>query len=368
MSASLVARLAPKLSEMAGRRAEVDRLLADPAVAANPARVTDLYRERGALDRRVSVFREWERVHQTLVETERAAAQESDREMAELYRAELASEAARLDQLEAQLVDFFLVEDEDGDRNVLLEIRAGTGGDEAALWAGDLLRMYTRYADNRKWNVELLSESATPLGGYREVVARISGTGAYSRLRFESGVHRVQRVPVTESQGRIHTSTATVAVLPEVTEVDVQLRDQDLKTDVYRSSGPGGQNVNKTSSAIRITHLPSGIVVACQDERSQHKNRQRALMILRSRLYDFAREERDKKRAAERRAQVGSGDRSEKIRTYNYPQSRVTDHRVEGIKAHDLPSILDGGVDDLIQPLIDHERELRLRELLSGAT
>ncbi len=367
MAVSLVARLAPKLGEMAGRLLEVDRLLADPSVNINPARVSELMRERGPLEQRVAVFREWERRSRSIEETRQAAANESDREMVALFQSELDSEAARLAVLEAQLVDFFLLDDSDPDRNVIVEIRAGTGGDEAALWAGDLMRMYTRYAESRRWNVEMLSESPTPLGGFREVIARITGSGVFGRLQFESGVHRVQRVPVTENQGRVHTSTATVAVLPEVSDVEVQLRDQDLKIDVYRSSGPGGQNVNKTSSAIRVTHLPSGIVVACQDERSQHKNRERALAILRSRLFDQAREERDKKRAADRRQQVGTGDRSEKIRTYNFPQSRVTDHRVEGVKTHDLHAVLDGRLDDLVQPLLDHVRELRLRELLASS-
>jgi peptide chain release factor 1 len=228
--------------------------------------------------------------------------------------------------------------------------------------------MYTHYATSRGWDVEPLSDSITALGGLREGVVRISGEGAYGRLRFESGVHRVQRVPQTEQQGRIHTSTATVAVLPEVSEVDIEIRDTDLKIDAFRSSGPGGQSVNKTSSAIRITHLPTGVVVACQDERSQHKNRERALMILRSRLYETALEERDKQRSQDRRAQVGSGDRSEKIRTYNFPQNRVTDHRVEGLKTHDLASVLAGHIDDLIQPLLDHARELKLRELVASGS
>lgn len=368
MTASIVSRLWPRLTEMAARLEEIDRLLADQDVVQNPSRVRDLMRERGALDRKVSVFKAWQAADRACTEGTDGAANESDAGMRELFEAERDAQGARRAALEQKLVDLILVEDDDASRNVILEVRAGTGGDEAALWASELLRMYSYYAGVRGWDVEALSDSATALGGLREGVVRISGDGAYGRLRFESGVHRVQRVPQTEQQGRIHTSTATVAVLPEVSEVDVDVRESDLKIDAFRSSGPGGQSVNKTSSAIRITHLPTGVVVACQDERSQHKNRERAMSILRSRLYDAAIEEREKKRSADRRSQLGSGDRSEKIRTYNFPQNRVTDHRVEGLKTHDLQSVLVGHLDEIIQPLLDHAREIKLRELLaSGA-
>ena len=287
--------------------------------------------------------------------------------MRALYEAEVTAQEQKREAAAQRLVDLFVVEDDDASRNVILEVRAGTGGDEAALWASELLKMYTHYAAGHGWSVEPLSDAGTALGGTKEAIVRISGEGAYGRLRFESGVHRVQRVPETEAQGRVHTSTATVAVLPEVSEVDVEVRESDLKVDAFRSSGPGGQSVNKTSSAIRITHLPTGLVVACQDERSQHKNRERAMMILRSRMYEAALEERDKERAQNRRSQVGSGDRSEKIRTYNFPQNRVTDHRVEGLKTHDLASVLEGHLDEIIGPLLDHARELKLRELVAGS-
>jgi peptide chain release factor 1 len=366
MTASIVSRLMPRLQEMSARMQELDRLLSEEAVAQNPTRVRDLMRERGPLDRKVSVFKEWTAADAAAREAAEGAKTEADPEMRALYESERAAQESKRDAIEQRLVDLFLVEDDDAQRNVILEVRAGTGGDEAALWASELLRMYTYYAGLRGWDVEPLSDSTTALGGLREGIVRISGEGAYGRLRFESGVHRVQRVPKTEAQGRIHTSTATVAVLPEVSEVDVDIKEADLKIDAFRSSGPGGQSVNKTSSAIRITHLPTGLVVACQDERSQHKNRERALMILRSRLYESALEERERRRSQDRRAQVGSGERSEKIRTYNFPQNRVTDHRVEGLKTHDLENVLLGRLDDLIQPLLDDAREKKLRELVSS--
>jgi peptide chain release factor 1 len=363
---SIVFRLMPRLSQMAARLEELDRLLADPDVAQNAGRVRDLLRERGALDRKVSAFKAWKAAGAALEEAKTGAASEADPEMRELFSAEAEAQAEKLEAAETRIVDLFLVEDEDAGRNVILEVRAGTGGDEAALWAADLLKMYGHYAAQKGWGVEAMSESQTPLGGTREAIVRITGDGVYGRLRFESGVHRVQRVPETEAQGRVHTSTATVAVLPEVSDVEVQVRESDLKIDTFRSSGPGGQSVNKTESAIRITHVPTGLVVACQDERSQHKNRERAMAILRSRLYEAAVEERDKKRTQDRRAQVGSGDRSEKIRTYNFPQNRVTDHRVEGLKTHDLASVLLGHMDDIIDPLLAHARELKLRDLAAA--
>jgi peptide chain release factor 1 len=363
MAASIVPRLLSRLNQMAARLDEIDRLLSAEGAALAPARMRELLRERGAVERRVSAWREWSAADEAARDAADGARDEPDSEMRALYAAEEKAQSARRDALEKRLVDLFLVEDEDAGRNVILEVRAGTGGDEAALWAAELLGMYAHYAGARGWDVEPLSDSPTPLGGLREGIVRISGDGAYGRLRFESGVHRVQRVPKTEAQGRIHTSTATVAVLPEVSEVDVEVKDSDLKIDAFRSSGPGGQSVNKTSSAIRITHLPTGLVVACQDERSQHKNRERALMILRSRLYEAALEERERRRAQDRRSQVGSGDRSEKIRTYNFPQNRVTDHRVEGLKTHDLESVMAGRLDDLIDPLLDAARERKLRAL-----
>ncbi|HYC78008.1 MAG TPA: peptide chain release factor 1 [Planctomycetota bacterium] len=365
MEPSVVVRLEPRLKEMSARLADLDRRLADPATAQNPAALQPVLRERAELAKRVAPYEAWRRTRVALGDTEAAAAAERDPAMAELYAAELAALRGRLAEQERDVVDVFLKGADDGDRDVILEVRAGTGGDEAALWAADLLRMYVRYAERRGWTTELLSESATDLGGLKEAVIRVAGDGVYDRLRFESGGHRVQRVPDTEQQGRIHTSAATVAVLPEVGEVEVEVKESDLRIDAFRASGAGGQHVNKTSSAIRLTHLPSGLVVACQDERSQHKNKARALAILRARLYDRAREEQDRARAAERKEQVGSGDRSERIRTYNFPQSRVTDHRIN-LNLFDLQGVLDGDLDDLLQPLVDYDRDRRLKELVAG--
>lgn len=350
---------------MQARLAEVDRRLADPTVAQDAAAVAPLLKERVALAKRLGPYEAWRLARRALDENAAAAAAETDPAMAELFRAETAELESRLKTLEEDVLGVFLAGEDDGDRNVILEIRAGTGGDEAGLWAGDLMRMYCRYADRRGWKAELLSESPTDLGGYKEVILQISGSGVYDHLRFESGGHRVQRVPSTEQQGRIHTSAATVAVLPEATEVEVEIKDGDLRIDTYRASGAGGQHVNKTSSAIRVTHIPTGLVVACQDERSQHKNKARALSVLRSRLFEAAREERDKARAHERKAQVGSGDRSERIRTYNFPQNRITDHRIN-LNLHDLERVLEGGLDGLIRPLVEYAREQRLKELVAG--
>ncbi len=268
-------------------------------------------------------------------------------------RAEAEREAQRLAKLQAELKRLIIRRDPRDEKNVIMEIRAGAGGDEAALFAADLYRMYGRFAERQGWRIEMMSANETGIGGFKEVVFGIQGRGAYSRLKYESGVHRVQRVPETEAAGRIHTSTATVAVLPEVDEVDVEIRPEDLQIDTYRSGGAGGQHVNKTESAVRVTHLPTGIVVSCQDERSQHKNRDRAMKILRAKLYDLAIEQQAAEQAAERRAQVGTGERSEKIRTYNFPQGRVTDHRI-GLSLYKLDLILDGDIDELIDGLLSH--------------
>jgi peptide chain release factor 1 len=275
---------------------------------------------------------------------------------------EMAELAVRLPEAERALALKLLPRDSADDRPAMLEIRAGTGGDEAALFAGDLFRMYQRYAENRGWRVELISASPAELGGYKEVVASVSGQGVFARLKYESGVHRVQRVPVTESGGRIHTSAATVAVLPEAEEVDVQIDEKDLRIDVYRSSGPGGQSVNTTDSAVRITHLPTGLVVIQQDEKSQHKNKAKALKVLRTRLYEMERERLASERAGARKSMVGSGDRSERIRTYNFPQGRVTDHRIN-LTLHRLPEILEGQLDELIGALIAEDEAERLASL-----
>jgi peptide chain release factor 1 len=287
----------------------------------------------------------------------------ADPELKTMAQDEFAELKERLEGADRRLAIALLPKDAADERSAILEIRAGTGGDEAALFAGDLFRMYQRYADTRGWRVEMMSASAAEMGGYKEVVASITGPGVFARLKFESGVHRVQRVPVTESGGRIHTSAATVAVLPEAEEVDVQIADKDLRIDVYRSSGPGGQSVNTTDSAVRITHLPSGLVVIQQDEKSQHKNKEKAMKVLRSRLYEQERERLASERAGTRKSMVGSGDRSERIRTYNFPQGRVTDHRIN-LTLHRLPEILEGGgLDELLSALISQDEAERLAQL-----
>ncbi len=287
----------------------------------------------------------------------------TDAELKELAEIELQELKDQLPEMEKQIKILLLPKDEDDDRNVIVEIRAGTGGDEAGLFAADLLRMYQRYADQHRWKVELMDVSHSEVGGIKEASATITGRGVYARLKFESGVHRVQRVPETETQGRIHTSAATVAVLPEVEEVDIAIEEKDLRIDVYRSSGPGGQSVNTTDSAVRITHIPTGIVVQQQDEKSQHKNKAKALKILRARLYDAQRQKIEAERAAARKSQVGSGDRSERIRTYNFPQGRVTDHRI-GLTLYKLDQILEGSaLDEVIEALITEDQAARLSEV-----
>ncbi|WP_219894954.1 peptide chain release factor 1 [Aquisediminimonas profunda] len=290
----------------------------------------------------------------------------ADPEMREMAQEEAEAIRATLPEAERALALSLLPKDAADERSAMLEVRAGTGGDEAALFAGDLFRMYSRYAEERGWKVELISASSAEMGGYKEVVASVTGQGVFARLKFESGVHRVQRVPVTESGGRIHTSAATVAVLPEAEDVDVQINDNDLRIDIYRSSGPGGQSVNTTDSAVRITHIPSGLVVIQQDEKSQHKNKAKALKVLRTRLYELERERLHSERAGTRKSMVGSGDRSERIRTYNFPQGRVTDHRIN-LTLHRLPEILEGQMDELIDALITADEAERLAGLDDSA-
>jgi peptide chain release factor 1 len=293
-----------------------------------------------------------------------AHAMRGDAEMAALAEEEIATQGERLAALEKQLQLQLLPVDPRDEANLFLEIRAGTGGDEAAIFAGDLFRMYSRYAERRRWQIEVLSASPGEHGGFKEVIARVEGSGAYSRLKFESGTHRVQRVPATESQGRIHTSAATVAILPELEEIDeIEVRDADLKVDTFRASGAGGQHVNKTDSAIRLTHLPSGIVVECQEERSQHKNRARALSLLKARLLDEQRSKQTQAQAESRRLQVGSGDRSQRVRTYNFPQGRITDHRVEGLTLYRLPEAMEGDIDELVDRLTSEHQADQLSAL-----
>ena len=337
-----------RLDTLAERHQEVALLLAQPEATNDNARFRDLSREYAQLQPLADTLARFDATEKSLAA---ARAMLNDPDLRELAESEIAELQARHESLDRELNVLLLPKDDRDDANIFLEVRAGTGGDEAAIFAGDLFRMYARYAETRGWRVEILSSSPGEHGGYKEIVARIEGTGVFARLKFESGAHRVQRVPATEAQGRIHTSAATVAILPEMDEIeDVELNSADLKIDTFRASGAGGQHVNKTDSAIRITHLPSGIVVECQDERSQHKNRARALSLLKARLLDEQRAKQSAAQADSRRLQVGSGDRSEKIRTYNFPQNRVTDHRI-GLTLHRLPEILNGDLDALLDPL-----------------
>jgi peptide chain release factor 1 len=350
-----------KLDGLAERHEEVARLLADPAVLGDAARFRELSREYAQLEPVAAALASHDQARKALAA---AQAMLADAELRALAEDEVASLDTRLQALERELQLLLLPRDPRDEASIFLEVRAGTGGDEAALFAGDLFRMYARYAERRRWPLEVLSASPGEHGGYKEVVARIEGRGVFSRLKFESGTHRVQRVPATESQGRIHTSAATVAILPELDEVqDIEVRDADLKVDTFRASGAGGQHVNKTDSAIRMTHLPTGIVVECQDERSQHKNRARALALLKARLLDQERAKQTAQQAESRRLQVGSGDRSQRIRTYNFPQGRITDHRVEGLTLYRLPEVMEGELDELLDRLAEEHQADQLRAL-----
>jgi peptide chain release factor 1 len=354
-----------KLEALAERHEEVGRLLADAGVIADNHRFRTLSREYAQLQPVVSSLAEHRRVQ---AELDAARALRNDPEMRELAEAEIPLAEARLVELDAELGLLLIPRDPRDEGNVFLEVRAGTGGDEAAIFAGDLFRMYARYAERQRWNIEVQSSSPGEHGGFKEIVARIEGRGAYSRLKFESGTHRVQRVPDTESQGRIHTSAATVAILPDYEEVDdVEINPADLRIDTFRSSGAGGQHVNKTESAIRITHLPSGLVVENQTERSQHANRDKAMKRLKATLLDAQRARAEAATAASRRLQVGSGDRSQRIRTYSFPQGRITDHRVEGLTLYRLPEILEGDLDELVDRLTREHQADELKLLTEAA-
>lgn len=337
--------------------------MADPQVLADYERMAELARERAELQELVDTYRRFKSVEQQLADTRLLLAEDGqDPELAELAREEIGRLEEEQASLEQQLRVLLLPADPNDAKNVIVEIRAGTGGDEAGLFAADLYRMYSRWAEEHNLKVDMLSSNETGIGGLKEVIFSVKGRGAYSRLKHESGVHRVQRVPVTESQGRIHTSTATVAVLPEMSEVEVEIRPEDIRIDVFRAGGPGGQSVNTTDSAVRVTHLPTGLVVSCQDEKSQLQNRARALQILRARLYAMESQRQMEQQTEARRSQVGTGERSEKVRTYNFPQNRVTDHRV-GLTLHRLDSVLAGDLDELIVALLDEEQAERLAEL-----
>ena len=349
-----------RLEEIDQRYQNLDRQMADPAVHSNPKELQRIAQEKAAIEDVVTAYREHLAVSHSLEET-RSLLGGDDEEMAALARQEIEGLESRLTEIEETIKLALIPKDPNDRKNIIVEIRSGAGGDEAALFAADLYRMYTRYAQSRRWTVEILNTSESGIGGFKEVTFEVKGKGAFSRFKYERGVHRVQRVPVTESSGRIHTSTATVAVLPEAEEVDVEVNQEDLRIDIFHSGGAGGQNVNKVATAVRITHLPTGIVVVCQDERSQLRNKNKAMTVLRSRLLDIEQSRQEAETSSARRSQVGTGDRSEKIRTYNFPQDRITDHRM-GLNMHNLPRLMEGDLDPLIDALATEDRARQLQE------
>ncbi|UFH66695.1 peptide chain release factor 1 [Clostridium cadaveris] len=351
-----------KLNFIEAKYDELSMKISDPSVMANQKEWQKLCKEHADLEEVVAKFKEYKKAEEDIEFNKEIIETESDKELKEMAQEELKELVADKERLAEDLKVRLLPKDPNDDKNVFVEIRGGAGGDEAALFAANLFRMYTRYAENRRWKVELMSANETDIGGFKEVVFMVKGHGAYSRLKYESGVHRVQRVPDTESSGRIHTSTATVAVLPEVDDVDIDVNPSDLKIDVFRASGNGGQCVNTTDSAIRMTHLPTGLVVSCQDEKSQLKNKEKALKILKARLYEKAEAERNASIAEDRKSQVGTGDRSERIRTYNYPQGRVTDHRI-GLTLYKLETFLNGDIDEIIDALITTDQAEKMKSM-----
>jgi len=353
-----------QLEPSLARYRELEKLMADPDVFADPGRYSQLAREHGTLAKTALRYAQYKQLTEQIAEAEGLLADEQDPDMVTYMREEMAGLRKELDKITEQLQDR-LLGGEDADRSLILEIRPGTGGDEAALFARDLFEMYKHYIEDRGWKLETINATVTDLGGFKEVIFGVSGEDAFGRLQFESGGHRVQRVPETETQGRIHTSAATVAVLPEPREVEIDIRDEDLRIDTMRASGPGGQSVNKTSSAVRITHEPTGTVVICQDEKSQHKNRAKAMRVLKSRIYDAERSKAHAERVELRRSLVGSGDRSQRIRTYNFPQNRVSDHRIN-LNLYSLDSIMAGRMDELLDGLVAHDRAERLAAAASA--
>ncbi|GAX90188.1 peptide chain release factor 1 [Effusibacillus lacus] len=349
-----------RLQAIEDRYNRLTDLLCDPAVINDPVKLREYSKEQSDLEETVQAFREYKQTVQGLTDAKAMLAEKLDDEMRELVKMEISELTEKESELKDRLTILLLPKDPNDDKNVIVEIRGAAGGDEAALFAGDLYRMYSRYAERQGWKTEIIEASPTELGGYKEIIFMVNGKGAYSKMKFESGAHRVQRVPATESGGRIHTSTATVAVLPEAEDVEVEIHEKDLRIDTFCSTGPGGQSVNTTQSAIRITHMPTGLVVSCQDEKSQLKNKEKAMKVLRARLYELKQQEQEKELADARKSQVGTGDRSERIRTYNFPQSRVTDHRI-GLTLHKLDMVLQGDLDEIINALITADRSEQLK-------
>ena len=346
-----------KLEAVENRYEELNKKIADPEVIANTSEWTKFMKEHAEIEEVALKYKEYKQVQQSIEEAQEML---NDPEMRELAEEELYENKEKVPKIEEELKILLIPKDPDDDKNIICEIRAGAGGDEAALFAGTLYRMYSMYAERKHWKIEVLNENETGLGGYKEISFMVTGKGVYSRLKFESGVHRVQRVPETEASGRIHTSTATVAILPVVEDVQIEINPADIKLEVFRASGAGGQHVNKTSSAVRLIHIPTGIVAECQTERSQTQNREYAMKLLKSRLYEVEKQKRDSELANERKSQVGSGDRSEKIRTYNYPQGRITDHRI-GLSIYQMENFLNGDLDEMIDNLIAADRAEKLQ-------
>jgi peptide chain release factor 1 len=353
-----------KLQQIEKRYEELEQQIASPEIASDPSQLQKLAQERAAIEELVTMYRQYQEVTKSLEKTRAMLDEGPEKDMAELIQQELTDLESRQENLLEELKLALLPKDANDERDIIMEIRAGAGGDEAGLFAADLFRMYSRYAQNRGWSVDIIDSNESGIGGFKEIIFEIKGRGAFSRLKYERGVHRVQRVPVTESSGRLHTSTATVAVLPEAKDIEIDINPEDLKTDIFHSGGAGGQNVNKVATAVRITHLPTGIVTTCQDERSQLRNRTKAMSVLRARLLDIERRKQEAEVSQLRRSQVGSGERAEKVRTYNFPQDRLTDHRI-GLNMHNLPRILNGELDELIDTLATSEQAKQMAEQMA---